>query len=91
MPPTLKKLTGHIGFGLCVRPSVHACMRPSIRLRTVHARVLNFIYGFLMEKIFDTHFFSCTSYLPFLSNAPLKKSDRNLMHAISYEPCMLGF
>ena len=24
MPPTLKKLTGHIGFGL----SVHLCMRP---------------------------------------------------------------
>ena len=23
MPPTSKKLTGHIGFGLCVRPSVH--------------------------------------------------------------------
>ena len=41
MPPTSKKLTGHIGFGLCM----------------------------------------CAS---------LRSSVRN-MHAISYEPCMLGF
>ena len=26
MPPTLEKLTGHIAFGLSVRP----CMRPSV-------------------------------------------------------------
>ena len=38
-----------------------------------------------------TFFFSCLSYLPFWSYAPLKKSDWNQMHAISYEPCMLGF
>ena len=36
-------------------------------------------------------FFSCLSYLPFWSYAPLKKSVWNLMHAISYEPYMLGF
>ena len=35
--------------------------------------------------------FSCPSYLPFWSYAPLKKSEWNLMHAISYEPCMQGF
>ena len=28
MPPTSKKLTGHIGFELCVRPSVRAFVRP---------------------------------------------------------------
>ena len=26
MSPTSKKLTGHIGFGLCVRPSVRVCI-----------------------------------------------------------------
>ena len=35
MPPTSKKLTGHIGYGLCVR----LCVRSS---KTVHARVLKF-------------------------------------------------
>ena len=39
MPPASKKLTGHIGFGLLVRPSVRACIHSS---RTVHARVLKF-------------------------------------------------
>ena len=40
MPPTSKKLTGHIGFGLCVRASV----RPSVPSRTVHARVFEISY-----------------------------------------------
>ena len=53
MPPTSKKLTGHIGFGLCVRPSV----RPFVRLsRTVHARVLKFHLWIPHEKIADTRF-----------------------------------
>ena len=59
------------------------CVRVSIHSRTVHARVL--------EKYLTHVFFSCPSYLPFWSYAPLKKSEWNLMHAISYEPCMLGF
>ena len=49
-----------------------------------------FSIGFLMEK-YLTHGFFVPSYLPFWSYAPLKKSKQNLMHAISYEPCMLGF
>ena len=57
MPPTSKKLTGHIGFGLC--------MCPSIRSRTVHARVLKFHIWIPHGKIVDTHFFfSLPSYLP---------------------------
>ena len=61
MPPTSKKLMGHIGFGLCVHLFD--------RLRTVHAMVSKFhIYGFLVEK-YLTHF----SYLPFWSYASLKK------------------
>ena len=41
--------------------------------------------------VFLLLFSSCPSYLPFWSYAPLKKSEWYLMHAISYEPCMLGF
>ena len=29
MPPTLKKLMGHIAFGACVRAWVRACVRAS--------------------------------------------------------------
>ena len=50
----------------------------------------NFIYGLLMENSWPM-FFSCPSYLPFWSYAPLKKSEWNDMHTITYEPCMLGF
>ena len=85
MSPTSKKLREHIGFGL----SVHSSVRSS---KTVHARVLNFhIIWIPHGKIVDAPFFSCLSCLPFWSYAPLKKPERNLMHAISYEPCMLGF
>ena len=66
-------------------------VRASVLSRTMHARVLKFHVWIPHGKIFDTHFFSCTSYLPFWSYAPLKKSKQNLMHAISYELCMVGF
>ena len=72
--------------------SVHACVRQSVcSSRTVHARVLKFHIWIPHGKIGDTHLFSCMSYLPFWSYAILKKSEWNLMHAISYEPCMQGF
>ena len=61
IPPTSKKLTGHIGFGLSVRSS-----------RTLHARVLKFIYGFLMEK-YLTHFFFLSELSPFLELCPFEK------------------
>ena len=64
MPPTSKKLTGHIGFGLSVRSS-----------KTVHARVLKFHIWIPHAKIADLYFFSCLSNLPFWSYAPLKKSE----------------
>ena len=50
IPPTSKKLTGHIGIGLSVRPSVRSS-------RTVHARVLKFYIWIPHGKIADTHFF----------------------------------
>ena len=75
MPPTLKKLRENIGFGLSVRASVRSS-------KTVHARVLKFHIWIPHGKIVDARFFSCPSYLLFWSYAPLKKSERNLMHAI---------
>ena len=71
MPPTSKKLTEHIGFGL----SILACVHLS---KTVRARVLKFHIWIPHGKIADTRFFfflSCPSYLPFWSYAPLKKSE----------------
>ena len=59
--------------------------------KTVHARVLKFHIWIPHGKIIDARFFSCPSYLSFWSYAPLKKTEWNLMHAISYQPCMLGF
>ena len=61
MPPTSKKLTGHIGFGLCVRPCVRACVLSS---KTVYAWVLKFHTWIPRGKIFDARLFSCPSYLP---------------------------
>ena len=54
MSPTLKKLTGHIGFGLCMHASVRACIRSS---RTMHARVLKFHRWIPHGKIADTRLF----------------------------------
>ena len=58
MPPTSKKLRAHIGFGLCVRASVHASVRPCVRSsKTVHARILKFHIWIPHGKIFDARFF----------------------------------
>ena len=65
MPPTWKKLTGHIGFGL----SVHACIRSS---KTVHARVLKFHIWIPHGKIADTLFF-LTELSAFLDLCPFEK------------------
>ena len=60
MPPTSKKLKGHIGFGLSVRASV--CPFESLFdachfLWTVNARVLKFHIWISHGKIADTRFF----------------------------------
>ena len=71
MPSTLKKLTGHIGFGL----SVCACVHLSVSLsRTVHARVLKFHVWIPHGKMAE-HVFFFPSYLPSWSYALLKKSE----------------
>ena len=65
MPPTSKK--GAYWFQV-----VHASVRAS---KTVPARVLKFHIWIPHGKIADTRFFSCPSYLPFWSYAPLEKSE----------------
>ena len=65
MPPTSKKLTGHIGFGLCVCASVRAS-------KTVHARVLKFHIWIPHGKIGDTFFF-LSELTPFLELCPFEK------------------
>ena len=41
MPPTLKKLKGHIALGLSVRASVSMCVRPYVT--SLRYRVLKFL------------------------------------------------
>ena len=90
--PQLRSWVGILVWGCpCMHPFVTLFDACHI-LWTVHAKVLKFHILIPHGKIADTHFFSCPSYLPFWNNAPLKISEWNLMHAISfYEPCMLGF
>ena len=52
-------------------------------LWTVHARVLKFHIWIPHGKIADPYFFSSSSYLPFWSYAPLKKSEWHLVSKIS--------
>ena len=59
-------------------------------LRTVHTRVLKFHIWISHGKISDPYFFSCPSYLPFWSYAPLKKSEWNLVSKISQKLFKLG-
>ena len=61
MPPTSKKLTEHIGFGLCVSPS----MCPSVQEPC--------IYGFLME-IYLTHVFFLVRVISLSGVKPLWKN-----------------
>ena len=73
----------------CVRPPVRACVRSS---RTVHARVLKFHIWISHGKIADIRCFYFLVRVISLSGVmSLWKSEWNLMHAISYEPCVLGF
>ena len=62
MPPTSKKLTGHIDFGLSVRSS-----------KTVHARVLKFHIWIPHGKIADIRFFFLSELSPFLELCPFEK------------------
>ena len=59
-------------------------------LWTVHARVLKFHIWIPHGKIADPYFFSCLSYLPFWSYAPLKKPEWNLVSKISWKVFELG-
>ena len=68
MSQTSKKLTAHIGFGLCIRLYTHPSIQEPCMLG-----FWSFMYGFLMEKYLTHIFFSCPSYLPFWNYDLLNK------------------
>ena len=87
--PQLRRSCGSILVSGC--PSVRPCIRASVRSsKTLHARVLKFHIWSPYRKIADPYFFSCPSYLPFWSYAPLKTSERNLVSKISRNVFELG-
>ena len=65
-------------------------VRASVRSRTVHARVLKLYIDSSWKNIWRTCFF-LSELSPFLVLCSFEKIQTALMHAISYEPCMLGF
>ena len=87
MPPTLKKLMGHIAFGACVGAWVGGWVCHTFctycNFYTVKARVLKFHMWIPHRKIANPCFFSFPSYLPFWSYGPLKIFEKNLVSRIS--------
>ena len=94
-----------VGVQKCVHRILHSSWHsilvsgcPCVRLKharhilwTVHARVLKFHIWIPHGKMADTRFF-LSELSPFLELCFFgKKSEWNLMHAISCEPCMLRF
>ena len=80
----MEKYLMHIFICLCeLSPFLELCPFEKIRMKsdashilgTVHARVLKSHIWIPHGKIADTYFFSCPSYLRFLSYVPLKKSE----------------
>ena len=71
MPPTLKKLKGHIALGLSI-PPVSASFQKKNKLR-----FLNFINGFLIKKIIDLYFF-LVGIISLSSYGPFKGSDQDI-------------
>ena len=83
MPPTLKKLMGHIAFGASVSAWVRHTFCTYRNFYTVKARVLKLYIWIPHKKIADLYFFSFLSYLPFWSYGPLKIFEKNLVSRIS--------
>ena len=88
LPPTLKKLEGHIASGAFVYPSFcrFVCssriLMHSIPWELSKLLFRNFLYGFLIKNSWHI-FFSQQDYAPFLSYGPLKKYGCNLVSKIS--------
>ena len=57
MPPTLKKLMGHIAFGACVHTCVGHIFCTYCNFYTVKARVLKFHISIPHKKIANLYFF----------------------------------
>ena len=85
------KIADHIFLLVQLSSFLELCPFEIIRMKsvachilwTMHAWVLKFHIWIPHGKIADHIFFSCLSYLPFWSYAPLKKSEWNLVSKIS--------
>ena len=81
----------HFLFLSELTPFLELCPFEKLRMKsdachilwTMHARVLKFHIWVPHGKIADPSFFSCLSYLPLWSYAPLKKSEWHLVSKIS--------
>ena len=92
------QLRGWRGILVSRCPCVHPFMCPFLTLFDachilwiLHASLLKFHIRIPHGKLAEPYFFSCLTHLPFWSYASLKKWEWDLMHAISYQPCMLAF
>ena len=66
MPPTLKKVGGHIASGLSICSFVRSFARHAFfNFKTMYANVLKFCIWIPHEKIGDPYFISYPNYLPF--------------------------
>ena len=86
MPPTSRKLEGHIASGSFVRPWVRA-LRFLMHSITSEPSLLRFLKFHIWiphyKKKADMYFSSYQDYAPFLSYGPLKKSEWNIVSKIS--------
>ena len=83
MPPTLKKLFGHIALGACVQGCVRTCVTlfcTYCNFETVKARVLKFHKLIPHIKIGNSYF--CLELAPILESWPFEKY---LVNRISQE------
>ena len=87
MPPTSKKLRGHIAFRLCVGACICLWFRLSrFLMHTIsYEPCIKFHIWIPHEKIADLHFFfnlfSCPSYVPFWSYVSKKKKLNEILSA----------
>ena len=89
MPPTLKKLGGHIAKGLSVcMPSIHLfvcyAFETSHIFGTMYARILNFYICVAYEKLSDPYFYFSFYLILHGEVRPLSRWAFNQMKKVKY-------
>ena len=92
MPPTPKKLGGHIALGLSVRPFAHHTFVTSHIFGTMYVRISKFHICIAYEKLADLYFFFCSELhggvMPLFRLGIL--ANEILVSKISMEPLEIG-